>query len=126
MESWNLGLSISSLDRRCIFSNSLSRSLQSIFGMFHFDPNPFFSSRLLGLSNLILSLSMEAVVAFGRNPPPTGEVGVVAALLDAAADVAVAMASGLSLERLFLEWWYCCLEEGDPLTAEGYLESIPR
>ena len=70
---------------------------------------------------------MEAVVAFGRNPPPpTGEVGVVAALLDTAAAVAVAMASGLSLERLFLEWWYCCLEEGDPLTAEGYLESIPR
>ena len=67
---------------------------------------------------------MEAVVAFGRNPPPTGEVGVVAALLDTATVAAVA--SGLSLERLFLEWWYCCLEEGDPLTAEGYLESIPR
>ena len=30
MESWNLGLSMSSLERRCIFSNSLSRSLQYI------------------------------------------------------------------------------------------------
>ena len=72
---------------------------------------------------------MEAVAAFGGSSPPppmnppTGEVGVVAALFDTAAAEA---ASGLSLERLFLEWWYCCLEEGDPLTAEGYLESIPR
>ena len=57
---------------------------------------------------------------------PTGEVGVVAALLDtgAAADEA---ASGLSLERLFLKWWYCCLDEGEPPTvAEGYLELIPH
>ena len=58
------------------------------------------------LSNLILSLSMEAVAALGGSSPPpmgpgpTGEVGVVAALLDTPA---AAAASGLSLERLFLE-----------------------
>ena len=77
---------------------------------------------------------MEAVAAFGSSPPPmhppistpTGEVGVVAALFDTAA-AGVEAASGLSLERLFLKWWYCCLEECEPPTvAEGYLELIPH
>lgn len=87
---------------------------------------------MTSLFNLILSLSMEAVIpALGGNSPPMGpgpmgEVGVVAALLDTElVAAAAAAASGLSLERLFLEWWYCCLEEGDPPAAEGYLEYIP-
>ena len=104
MESWNLGLSINSLERRCIFSNSLSRSLQGILISCTLKPDSFIFAPGFSLSNLILSLSMEAVAALGGSSPPpigpgpTGEVGVVAALLDTPA-----AASGLSLERLFLE-----------------------
>ena len=107
MESWNLGLSINSLERRCIFSNSLSRSLQGSLISCPLKPDSFTFAPGFSLSNLIRSLSMEATAALGGSSPPppmgpgpTGEVGVVAALLDTPA---AAAASGLSLERLFLE-----------------------